>query len=239
MGDDNMPHLIEGPAQVFQAASYSPRAAAQTGVQQYEVVAFGQHRYTCADGAYLVYALSDLYGLSEHVQGLQGTVSHRGAGWSSGFDLSGMMARMLGDTCDSFLEFAAHHLVTLGALAALFLPLLGPVMDHHFAERQPGHAHMYLEGERRDHLHSYETDDHHIGRSTASGYDNAGQDGAVVILTDTHGLGSGAAGTPAYLRQAVILIFRHEGDANRFAFSAGSVFLTDAAVPVPKQPPRI
>ena len=153
------------------------------------------------------------------------------------FDMSAMMALMLGDAHNSFLEFAGHHLLTVAALAALFLPLLGPLMDHHFAERQPGHAHIYLDGAAHEHLHSYETYDHHL-TSMAGGKDEAEQAGTVVILTDTHGLGSGPAGTPAYLRATADLILQHEGDTNRFAFSGRSVFLTDAALPTPKQPPR-
>ena len=34
----------------------------------------------------------------------------------------------------------------LALLTALLLPLLGPLADHHFAERQPGHLHIYLAG---------------------------------------------------------------------------------------------
>lgn len=172
-------------------------------------------------------------------------MSHRAARRSSGALLfvmrsvmSDMMAVMFGDTHNSFLEFAVHHLLTVGALTALFLPLFGPLMDHHFAERQPGHAHIYLDGPAHKHLHSYETYDHHLTRSTAGSYDDAGQFGAVVILTDTHGLGSGPAGAPAYLRTMADLVLQHGGDTNRFAFSGGSWFPTGAAVPTPKQPPR-
>ena len=148
-----------------------------------------------------------------------------------------MMAVMLGDAHNSFLEFASHHLLTAAALTALFLPLLGPLMDHHFAERQPGHTHIYLDGPAHEHLHSYETYDHHL-ISTAGGNDEAEQAGTVVILTDTHGLGSGPAGTPAYLRATADLILQHEGHTNRFAFSGGSEFLKGASIPAPKQPPR-
>ncbi|MBM3943269.1 MAG: hypothetical protein FJ316_10175 [SAR202 cluster bacterium] len=42
------------------------------------------------------------------------------------------------------------------ALAALLLPVLGPVVDHHFAEREPGHVHIYVGPALPTHLHPYE-----------------------------------------------------------------------------------
>ena len=148
-----------------------------------------------------------------------------------------MMVMMFGDSYNSFQEFALHHLLTVMALTALFLPLLGPLMDHHFAERQPLHAHIYPDGSAYGHLHSYETYNHHL--PTSNGYDEQEQIRGVVILTDSHGLGSGPTGTPAYLRAAATLMFQHEGDTNRCAFSGGSVFPKDASIPTTKHPPRI
>ena len=47
------------------------------------------------------------------------------------------------------------RLVVAVAISTLLLPLVGPMLDHHFAERQPGHAHIYL-GERVvEHVHPY------------------------------------------------------------------------------------
>ena len=44
----------------------------------------------------------------------------------------------------------------LALLTALLLPLLGPLADHHFAERQPGHLHVYPAGVPIQHLHDHE-----------------------------------------------------------------------------------
>ncbi len=46
--------------------------------------------------------------------------------------------------------------IALALLTALLLPLLGPLADHHFAERQPGHLHIYLAGVPIQHLHDHE-----------------------------------------------------------------------------------
>ena len=47
-------------------------------------------------------------------------------------------------------------ITALALLAALLIPLLGPLVDHHFAERQPGHLHLYLTGVPVQHLHDHE-----------------------------------------------------------------------------------
>lgn len=47
-------------------------------------------------------------------------------------------------------------ITALALLAALLVPLLGPLADHHFAERQPGHVHIYVSGVPVQHLHDHE-----------------------------------------------------------------------------------
>jgi hypothetical protein len=42
------------------------------------------------------------------------------------------------------------------AFFALVLASLGPVLDHHFAERQPGHEHLYLGKKVPTHPHPYQ-----------------------------------------------------------------------------------
>jgi hypothetical protein len=57
------------------------------------------------------------------------------------------------------------HLPVLFVLATLLLPAAGPLVDHHFAERQPGHLHIGMAGYRA-HDHGYE---HAHGHSQADG----------------------------------------------------------------------
>ena len=40
----------------------------------------------------------------------------------------------------------------LTLLVSFLVPAVGPLMDHHFAERQPAHQHLGLVG---DHVHDY------------------------------------------------------------------------------------
>ena len=39
------------------------------------------------------------------------------------------------------------------AVLSLLTAILGPMMDHHFSDRQPGHAHIYPGGVAVDHEH--------------------------------------------------------------------------------------
>ena len=47
--------------------------------------------------------------------------------------------------------------IALTAVVALIAPLAGPVLDHHFAERQPDHLHFGAPGE---HKHTFESSYH-------------------------------------------------------------------------------
>ena len=52
-------------------------------------------------------------------------------------------------------------MIALVAVAAILAPLAGPAIDHHFAERQPGHLHFGAVGE---HIHAYESAFHYHPR---------------------------------------------------------------------------
>ena len=51
--------------------------------------------------------------------------------------------------------FQSASLATL--LFAMAVALLGPILDHHFAERQANHVHIYSGPVDPSHVHSYET----------------------------------------------------------------------------------
>ena len=64
----------------------------------------------------------------------------------------------------------AAMLFLAAALFALVLPIVGPVDDHHFAERAHNHDHIYLNGAPVSHDHAYDIADQHghPGRPTRS-----------------------------------------------------------------------
>lgn len=53
-------------------------------------------------------------------------------------------------------------LFVLAAISPLFCLLFAPLLDHHFAERQPIHMHLYFGPVNPDHLHSYPAPHAHL-----------------------------------------------------------------------------
>ena len=85
---------------------------------------------------------------------------------------------------------------TAALLMALFFPLLGATVDHHFAERQPGHLHIFLAGAPTKHLHHHEA----LHSHEASGVAMPGAESARAILKNNviflPSDGEGTTGTP-------------------------------------------
>ena len=70
----------------------------------------------------------------------------------------------------------AFDLTATSLVSLLFPPFFGPLLDHHFAERRPDHAHVYLGPVVADHVHPYEVSTqyhHHPESPTAGGADTA------------------------------------------------------------------
>ena len=76
------------------------------------------------------------------------------------------------------------------ALFAMALPIVGPLDDHHFAERTHTHQHIYLDGRPAAHRHIYERRGHHLHRHLTPGA-LAGNAGAPASA----GVGDGAVHT--------------------------------------------
>lgn len=62
------------------------------------------------------------------------------------------------------LRSLTRHLPGLLLLAAVIFPSIGPLVDHHFAERQPYHTHVGL-----FHYHTHDTLDHSQSHDHPSG----------------------------------------------------------------------
>ena len=71
------------------------------------------------------------------------------------------------------------------ALFALALPVVGPLDDHHFAERTHTHAHIYLDGRPVAHGHAYENgrSHRHWPKARATGAPGADRSAGVLYLT--------------------------------------------------------
>ena len=59
-------------------------------------------------------------------------------------------------------HFAVSTLSLL-VVVSLALSWMGPMLDHHFAERHPGHQHIYLSGANPEHSHDFQPFHSHSG----------------------------------------------------------------------------
>ena len=60
-------------------------------------------------------------------------------------------------------------LVPVVMVLGLLTPVLGPAMDHHYADRSPAHAHVFVGEDTNLHDHSLDLHDHTSGESTGDG----------------------------------------------------------------------
>lgn len=85
------------------------------------------------------------------------------------------------------------------ALYALLLPVVGPLLDHHYAEWQHNHGHVYFGGTPEAagfHVHIYDAGGDH-GHVPGSDYLGArGVPGGVAYFSGFDGAGSGPISSP-------------------------------------------
>ena len=68
-------------------------------------------------------------------------------------------------TISSFAISFAPLLMVIG----LTTPIFGPAVDHHYVDRSPAHAHVYVGEETNLHDHSLVNHDHAAGETTGDG----------------------------------------------------------------------
>jgi hypothetical protein len=60
-------------------------------------------------------------------------------------------------------------LVPLAMVLGLLTPVLGPAIDHHYADRSPAHDHVFVGEDTNLHNHSLASHDHSSGETTSYG----------------------------------------------------------------------
>ena len=131
------------------------------------------------------------------------------------------------------LKHLAIQSLAVLSVAALLLSALGPMMDHHFAERHPGHSHWYLGVADGDHSHPFEH--YHIHYDAM--YAPAPGDGNVVFFAPYDGMGhaqadvAGPSGTPMPRFDSDGPLLRRNGGA--------AAVLREVTVAPLRQPPRV
>ena len=113
---------------------------------------------------------------------------------------------------------AAAGIVWVSVAAAVaLLPAVGPLLDHHYAGRQPGHGHLYLGAVLYDHVHGHEVAHTH-------------GDGQVHIHADDHHAGH-SHGAP----NGVVFLAAYDGAVQVHAYVPASALSVDLSFPEPAE----
>ena len=132
----------------------------------------------------------------------------------------------------------ASALLTIVGTAALLAPLMGAALDHHFAERQPGHLHI---GAPREHTHAHAFEHaHHLHHAHAANrYARAASDGADTPIALYKSEGSAAATlavSPSNLDDEALRQFRPTSVFTLPSLSDSA--MRQRALPPPDKPPE-
>ena len=136
-------------------------------------------------------------------------------------------------------------LFVLVTLYALLLSFCGPALDHHYAERQSNHVHIYLGHVIPNHVHPYEASHAHfytqVADGKASGYaplsDKVSND--IVYLSSYDGVGQ--VFTPLTVPSIHLTLHFPEPGDNHFTFGAAGddTLYQEAFIAPPKKSPRV
>ncbi|MCX8277052.1 MAG: hypothetical protein OTJ43_02120 [Dehalococcoidia bacterium] len=116
--------------------------------------------------------------------------------------------------------------VPLAMVLGLLTPVLGPVIDHHYADRSPAHAHVFVGEDTNIHDHSLVNHDHSSGETTSDG----------LSVTSTSITGSHS---PLTLDGAALESLVPDFDSHLVAIQVGESFVPDNETIAPlDRPPR-
>ena len=122
-------------------------------------------------------------------------------------------------------------------VAALAISTLGPMLDHHFAERHPGHLHLYLGAATPAHSHSYQAGHSHHGSWMYGPAEQGSASDGIAYVMPNDGAGHVAADIAAPLLLRPLRLVGDGGGSVLQPFSGGGV-LTGVDVPPSKRPPQ-
>ena len=135
-------------------------------------------------------------------------------------------------TAGRVLRAVLSALFTTAATAAVFLPTLGPLLDHHYAERLPNHTHLYFGTGGPDHVHPFEVQDHYHYYQ-----DEVPSDG-IVYLASYDGSSPVMIDATVHAFQQSPPFVGQDDDPASYGSSSDSPIPEDAILVVPKKPPR-
>ena len=127
------------------------------------------------------------------------------------------------------------------AVGAMLLVFLGPSLDHHFAERQFSHGHVFLSSDSPGHSHD-PVDGGNLHLLSNNGAESPGPgvpgSGAIVYLTSNDGTGTAFSGLSGPLADQKYGL-NEPGNGSMLGTFSDEAVRIGAIVPPPKKPPRI
>ena len=136
-------------------------------------------------------------------------------------------------TAGRVLRALLSALFTTAATAAVFLPTLGPLLDHHYAERLPNHTHLYFGTGDPNHVHPFEVQGHfHYNPFDVPTY-------GIVYLASYDGSSPVMIDATVHAFQQSPPFVGSDDDAAAYGISPNSPIPEDAVLVVPKEPPRV
>ena len=126
--------------------------------------------------------------------------------------------------------------ISLSITAAIVLVFLGPAVDHHFAERQHNHSHIYLTGSIAEHKHP-EGHPFEIPHSHSNTDRQGTGHHGIIYQTSNDGLhDSGTGSLIAFVDKSSLPLPGDYSPSN--ALTNSESILAEAFVAPPKKPPR-
>lgn len=142
--------------------------------------------------------------------------------------VSGIMARKM---ITKRVRTLASALLTIVGAAALLAPLMGAALDHHFAERQPGHLHI---GAPREHTHTHAFEHaHHLHHARAA---SDGGDAPIALYKSEGSAAATLAVSPSSMDDDALRQFRPTSVFTLPSLSDGA--MRQRALPPPDKPPE-
>ncbi len=142
-----------------------------------------------------------------------------------------------------FLAMLGYRLFLVATVYALFLPFFGPMLDHHFAERQYHHQHIYFGSAGVEHVHFYELAHSHTHYALATPPGNAplGNESPneVVYFTSQDGVGQSFLSFTATSLYVDFVVPDLGDNQFLFGFTNQDNLPPEIFIAPPKRPPRI
>ena len=136
----------------------------------------------------------------------------------------------------------AMQSLSLILVVAIALMSLGPMLDHHFAERHPGHQHVFLGAADSSHSHTFDKSHAHYGSwmygPAPSSFSSSpsGESASIIFLMPNDGAGNGATDivAPVMMHSALLT---NTDEARPLCSSCEAGHILNSATVLPSTPP--